>query len=211
MNNHSIKYFTPSENSVSGDSSVSASAGNPIESGGLSDHRLKRIYNLYFNELRAYIYRTFGAGPPEPEDVAQSAFTRYAMAKERGNIENPRAYLYATARNVIMDVKRKHKSHENYTKSVLHQQHNEYELSPERVLLGEENMQLLFDTLATMPERRRQMFILNHIDGLSFMEIGRRFNMSEGGVRKHVKKALIECLQALADINAAETVNSSKP
>src|SRR5690606_3076543 len=41
---------------------------------------LGRLYRSYRDELRNYVLRNFGGGPPEPEDVVQAVFATYAAA-----------------------------------------------------------------------------------------------------------------------------------
>ncbi len=71
--------------------------------------RLKQLYERYWSDLCRHIRATFGAGPPDPQDVAQSAFARFLSIDDRQAVENPRAFLYTTARNIALDVTRHHK------------------------------------------------------------------------------------------------------
>jgi hypothetical protein len=54
--------------------------------------------------LCSYLERTFGVGPPDPQDVAQQAFLRYAsLNTEVDAITNARAYLKRSAYNIVVD------------------------------------------------------------------------------------------------------------
>jgi len=53
------------------------------------------LYARHWGELCHYIKKHFGAGPPDPEDVAQEAFVKFAAVNDREAIDNPRAYLFA--------------------------------------------------------------------------------------------------------------------
>src|SRR5688572_3251372 len=64
--------------------------------------QLSDLYRVHWKGLCGYVRAQFGPGPPEPEDVAQTAFIRFAAA-DPAHIENPRAFLYATARNLVID------------------------------------------------------------------------------------------------------------
>src|SRR5262249_32309170 len=72
------------------------------EPGSLSD-----LYGRYRTELIAFIRRKFGSGPPDPEDIAQQAFANFAAIGPRDSIANPRAFLFRTAHNIALNV-RKH-------------------------------------------------------------------------------------------------------
>lgn len=64
---------------------------------GVDSKAFEQIYRQYWSELCNYVLKTFGAGPPDPEDVAQAAFAKFAALENTDNIENKRAYLYSTA------------------------------------------------------------------------------------------------------------------
>jgi hypothetical protein len=52
------------------------------------------------------IRATFGFRAADPQDVAHSAFARYVSIDVRQAVENPRAFLYTTARNIALDITR---------------------------------------------------------------------------------------------------------
>lgn len=162
---------------------------------------LGQLYRRYWLELRNYIYKTFGAGPPEPEDVVQTAFARLSELRDLESVENPRAFLYATSRNVVLDYKRRLKTRDQYARQQLQEVDRQLdEISPERVSMEREQLQILINTLKQMPEKRRYLLLLSRFDGLGFVEIGRRLGLSESGVRKHVKRALADCMAALDEL-----------
>ncbi|HEY7638143.1 MAG TPA: sigma-70 family RNA polymerase sigma factor [Steroidobacteraceae bacterium] len=160
--------------------------------------RLADLYRDHWTALCGYVRAQFGPGPPEPEDVAQSAFMRFAAA-DPAHIENPRAFLYATARNLVIDHHRQAQrvaAHERTAKSAA-AENPLYESSPENVLLQAERFRILAQALERMPLKRRRLVLLNRFEGLSYAEIGEQFGMSAENVRKHIERTLAECLRAL--------------
>lgn len=160
--------------------------------------QLSDLYRVHWKALCHYVHRQFGAGPPEPEDVAQSAFARFAMA-EAVHIENPQAFLYATARNLVIDHHRRTQRRLTYERTVEAEagQDAVYELSPESVLLQSERFGILAEALERMPLDRRRLVLLNRFEGLSYAEIGERFGMSPESVRKHIERVLGDCQRTL--------------
>jgi DNA-directed RNA polymerase specialized sigma24 family protein len=67
---------------------------------------LDRIYRQHWDEICRYVRRSFGAGPPDPEDVAQAAFARFAALDVEVQVANPRAFLFRTAHNIAIDARR---------------------------------------------------------------------------------------------------------
>ena len=160
---------------------------------------VSEVYSRYWLEVCRYVGRTFGAGPPDPEDVAQTAFTRFAALDDPARIDNPRAFLFATARNIVVDHHRRSARHRAYVTEAVHDGPAETvsDLSPERVLLGKERFAILQGVLQRMPRRRRAMLLLNRFDGVSLTEIARRFGISEAAVRKQIRLAMRDCMAAL--------------
>jgi RNA polymerase sigma factor, sigma-70 family len=156
------------------------------------------LYTEHWSELCAYLKRNFGAGPPEPEDVAQAAFLRLARLELREEIHNPRAFLQRIAHNIAVSELRKARTHGKYLADGLHQIAAEQgnDLTGERVLLEEEQFAIVRRALAQMPAKRRRVLLLNRVHELSLAEIGRRERMTGPGVGKHLRRAL-------ADLDAA--------
>ncbi len=63
------------------------------ESSGPVSGRVAELYRQYWHELCAWLYAQFGAGPPEPEDVAQQTFVKFADLQGKCQIENPKALV----------------------------------------------------------------------------------------------------------------------
>lgn len=164
-------------------------AGSPVEA----------AYRLYWGELCAYIAKKFGSGPPEPEDVAQAAFARFAALEDPQNIGNPRAFIYRTAHNIAVDHLRRKKTRQSYADDAVAAQSHEQsdDFSPERVLLAKERLETIASAIRRMPKRQARILVMNRVDGLSFVEIARRMNMSESNVKKLMGKSLGQCEDAL--------------
>ncbi|HKU17286.1 MAG TPA: sigma-70 family RNA polymerase sigma factor [Steroidobacteraceae bacterium] len=160
--------------------------------------QLAHLYRVHWKGLCGYVRAQFGPGPPEPEDVAQSAFIKFAAA-DPTHIENPRAFLYATARHLVID------HHRQAQRVSAHEQASQAaaaedplcESSPENVLVQAERFRILAQALERMPLARRRLVLLNRFEGLSYAEIGEQFGMSAENVRKRIERTLAECLRVL--------------
>ena len=155
---------------------------------------LDGIYRRYWTELTRYVSKTFGAGPPDPEDVAQAAFTKFASLENQKEIRNPRAFLYRTAHNFVISHHRKQGTRFRYMESEKLDNTKKMgdQITPERVLIAKERMKILERALWKMPRKRRRFLLMNRFDGLSYAEISRQAGLSQSVVRKHVEKALAD-------------------
>jgi RNA polymerase sigma factor (sigma-70 family) len=181
--------------------------GNNLPALTWRDTGMDTLYARHWNELCHYIKRHFGPGPPDPEDVAQDAFMKFAAIDDRDAIDNPRAYLFRTAHNILVDEHRRlalRRPNPADTKAQLVSD----DRTPERVLVGQERLEVLTRSLYAMPAARRRSFLLNRLQGLSCAAIARMTGYSESAVKKHIDLALRDLEAALSD---AERVGPNDP
>lgn len=167
---------------------------------------LKRLYADYWRELCAYAAQTFGAGPPDPEDLAQTAFTQFAALKEPEKIKQPRAYLYRSVHNAGVAYHRREETKIKYADTVEQIVVSEKadDFTGERVLLVKERLRLVEAAVAAMPEKKRNVLLLARYEGLSKAEIARRLKVSETHVKRLLEQAVFECRQAVGDADASD-------
>ena len=153
--------------------------------------RFKTFYARYFPKLVADLRSAYGAGPPEPEDVAQRAFANLNKRGDLASIRDLEGFVWMTSRNIIYSEKRAEtvrSRNKDEVQSVFFGAAC-YELTPERVFMAKEQLSLIMEALAAMPARRRRIFMLNRLHGLNPAEIARRIGVSRPAVVKHIAKA----------------------
>jgi RNA polymerase sigma factor (sigma-70 family) len=162
---------------------------------------LSHLYEQHWRELCRYIRGRFGGGPPDPQDIAQYAFTQLSSLESPDTLTNPRAFLYRTATNAAIDHLRAGARQSRILQGIQEDcaQNPSMELSPERVLLGKEDLKILEATIMSLTERDRTFFLLNRMEGVSFAEIARRTGMSPSGVRLIVENVLKICEARLCE------------
>ncbi len=162
------------------------------------------LYQRYWRDLCVHIRSQFGMGPPEPEDVAQSAFARFAALDDPRAVENPRAFLWRTAHNIVISHKRHKKVSDSYANDASHKIFAEQldDLSTERVISDRERYTIVYRALEKMPRLRRRVLLLNRVHGLSAAEIARRMNMPVTTVKTYIYRAVSELEAALKAADA---------
>lgn len=141
------------------------------------------------------------------DDIAQTSFEKvYAqiIRQKDVQIESPRALLFHTAHNVIIDYFRQRKSQQKYIEeqSVQAEHSAEYAPSAETIVFYRELVHKVMAKLEELPARRRDVYILFRVHGYSRAEISQHLNISEATVAKHVVRATIDCASAFAEIYA---------
>ena len=167
------------------------------EADALAAGPLAALYRRHWVELCAYARRTFGLGPPDPEDIAQAAFARFAALPANAEVANPRAFLFRTAHNIGVDA---HRSAARGAAAALDPQlatADGRDFSPEDVLVSREELARLEAAIAALKPRQRTALLLHRLDELSFAEIGRRMGVSPSGARKLVEQGFAAAMAAM--------------
>ena len=145
--------------------------------------------------LRAWLQSRFTAGV-EIDDVVQEAFLRVLRAHERGQLNSPKAFLFATARNLALDrirhgqVARHSPLVENEGWDVLYDADDVTE-----TVARNQELELLTEAIQSLPDRCRQVFTLRKVYGLSQADIAARLGISEHTVSAQLTIGVQKCTQ----------------
>ena len=148
--------------------------------------------------LRAWLHSRF---PPECDidNLVQEALMRVCHAQERGEVRSPKAFLFATARNLALDQLRRQKITpmislvENEALSVL----DDSDGIPETVADNQE-LEFLTEVIQLLPDRCRQVFTLRKVYGMSQRDIAAKLGISEHTVSAQLTIALHKCTEHFA-------------
>lgn len=159
---------------------------------------LEGLYQRHADNLRGYLRKLIGAGPPDPDDVVQAAFEKMSKVGDFNQIKNPHAFLWRTAQNVVTSEHRSSSVRERHVGNVTDVFYAETgdRLDPERVLLAEKELSLAVKAISAMPESRRCVLLMNRIDGMSVSQIGDKLGISGSAVRKRLVLAMAEVHRA---------------
>lgn len=75
---------------------------------------LEGLYRDHRDELVDFLRRQFGAGPADPEDIAQLAFEKLLRRKTFSDLSSVRAFLWSTAKNLSISSLRRNKARASY-------------------------------------------------------------------------------------------------
>lgn len=146
----------------------------------------KLLESRYRQGLGRYLARLAQPGE-DVEDIVQEAFYRVLQSDRLPSVGNPGAFLFTTARNLLVDRYRR----QSLEQSHIQQQSHFTTAPPEDSVLEYNEMVLAYrQALSELPERCRQVFLLRRYDGLSNSEIADTLNISMRMVQKHLARAL---------------------
>lgn len=132
------------------------------------------------------------------EDLVQEAFVRvWERRRELRPHASPRAYLYRVLRNLITDDYRRRRLRDRFSFFVSQSISSEVP-SPVAMLEAGELATAAERAIAALPERRRDVFVLAHLHGLSYREVAETLGITPRTVANHMTLALSQLRVSLA-------------
>lgn len=184
------------------DSSCTSCKESSIQASSTSSNwnKVLELYSRDSEDLSAYLRKNYGNGPPDPEDVVQQAFERLANYGDLQSVKNLKAFLWRTARNLLLTHHRNADARSKYDYEVEHLYFASKgsENDPERVLEARQQLNVIENALRKMPQRRREAFLLHRVEGLSLTATGERLGVTRHAIIKHVTRAAVEIETAIA-------------
>lgn len=143
--------------------------------------------------LRSYLRYSLSSAA-DVDDLAQECFMRVLRMGSTTSVTSPKALLFTIARNAVRDLIRRRRVSDNVLITeveglcVLDEGHDVVEDVSRR-----QELALLAEAIATLPERCRQVLLLRKIQGLSQREIATRLGITENTVESLVAKGTRRC------------------
>ena len=143
----------------------------------------------YLPALRRYFSKRASAA--EVDDLVQEVFVRMQAQGTDSSIEHLDRYLFTVAASVLTDRARRKTVRHETEHEALHEDHYPVEdLTPERVLLDREALEVVIAAIAELPVRTRDVFVLHRFEEMTCTSIAAQLGMSVSAVEKHIMKAL---------------------
>lgn len=153
------------------------------------------LFQRYYAELLRFLTVKLGCRE-QAADVVQDTFLRVRNLKDLTGIAQPRAYLYKTALNLSVDLFRGQRIRaEHITQLETTQDYPSAAPRQDDAVEANERIRLLYDAIAELPPRCRQVFLLHKFMEVPHAEIAIRLGISKNMVEKHVMKAMAHCRQ----------------
>lgn len=160
------------------------------------------MFERYYKELVGYFSHTL-RDAEAAKDVVQETYLRISAMGERANaVLEPRAFLYQTAKRILIDEWRKQK-HQRFVALSDAEPLSHASEEPLEHLLSTNRMKTLYATIDSLPPRCQEAFKLHKFEGYSHKEIADQMGISVNAVEKHIIKALLACKQSLNEMERA--------
>lgn len=177
---------------------MAAQTCGQVEWGGVSvdDWFMQEILPLE-GALKRYLLANW-RNASDVEDFRQEVYQRVYAAACRAIPEHPKALLFTTARNLIIDHVRRSKivSIETVMDLGALSVFRDEDTTVDTVTARQE-IRRLEEELARMPRRTREIFLLRKVEGLSQRETAGELGVSEATVERHLRIGVLKLAAAL--------------
>lgn len=150
-----------------------------------------QVFSILSRNIWLYFYQNTRSREIT-EELVQDAFLR--LWKYRSNIDPEQGikkYLNTIARSIfynwIQEVAKERKMQLEYT---VHYKHSDYDVKCEDVYTRMDFNSLIEKTQSILSEKRRRVFLMSKVSGLSYDEIAIELSIGKETVKDHIAKAI---------------------
>jgi len=157
----------------------------------------------YLNQKRAL--------PVDAEDVRNDIYIRVLEFAKHTRPAAPKAFLFSTARNLLIDLARRNRVvaidllEDLDVLNVLIE-----EVSPERHASGRQQLQRLSMFFDRLPAKCRDVLWMRRVDGMPQKEVAQRLGVTEATVEKHVHRGMRYLADSLYGTSTSEEARSDE-
>lgn len=132
---------------------------------------------------------------PEAADIAHDTFVRVFVSGRVPDVAHSRQYLTQIANGLVIDWWRRQDIERAYVDAISALPEPEVPSEEARLLIIE-SLTIIDRLLSRLPAFTRRVFLMAQLDGFTLHEIGEATATPVITVRRHIRKALIACMEA---------------
>lgn len=142
----------------------------------------EQLYVAYSPSVYRFSYWLAG-NPDDAEDITSETFIRAWKNYDSTRTETLKAYLFTIARNIYLESLKKNRMHDT-----LKETHLDSAPSMQKMFEEKSELNLIQSIIQTIPETDRSAFVMRIQHDLSYAEIARVLQLSEGAVKVRVHR-----------------------
>jgi RNA polymerase sigma-70 factor (ECF subfamily) len=157
-----------------------------ISTTGIDKSEFAQIFDSWYEPIRNFLYYK-SKDIDLAEDIAQDVFLKLWEKRDEIKTESVKSYLYTIANNMLINRYEHQKVSMKFTSNYTQV---ETSVSPEYELEVKEFDRRLQNALNELEEDKRTVFLMNRIDGMTYVQIADSIGISVKAIEKRMEKAL---------------------
>ncbi|PSS56530.1 RNA polymerase sigma factor [Pseudomonas sp. BBP2017] len=158
--------------------------------------RFLQVFLAQRPRMEALVSRRVGCRATA-SDLVQDLFLRF-WRRPQVRVEALDTYLLRCAGNIAIDHLRSEGARGRINDSLQLSVNDCHVAEPHAALELNDDLQRIEAALRELPERTRQIFLLNRVHGRKYGEIAKAMDISQSAVEKHMMRALDACKASIA-------------
>jgi len=169
-----------------------------------------KAYGAAESILKNFIRRYVSASH-DVEDICQETVTRALEAERSRRIDDPGAFLFGVARNVVRKrLDKQARSLIDFVGDFAPKDQESEDPSLDESLDRDQQLVLFMEAIATLPPQCQKVFVMKKVYGYKHKEIAAKLDISISTVEKHAAAGFKRCLEALDKLQVAKVGNKAK-
>ncbi|EKT54301.1 RNA polymerase sigma factor [Providencia burhodogranariea] len=168
----------------------------------LPENRFKAEESQLYHRYAPILYRYILARTPNTDiadDILHDVFVHTIETYRCQTLRFPKAYMYTLAQRNIVNFYRRRKIEAHY-QNLLIEPEQEWHL--ETQLVVEEQLLLISEQLAKLPEKMGQAYLLAQLEGMTYSKIALQINASPNSVKYYLQMARKALAKEFTEINS---------
>lgn len=163
----------------------------PFDPDGPSRARFVQVFLAQRARMESLVSRRVGCRATAA-DLVQELFLRF-WRRPQVEVEALDTYLLRCAGNLAIDHLRSESARGRASDALPGDELASPGSEPQAALETDSDLRRIEVALRALPERTRQIFLLNRIHGRKYADIAKAMNLSQSAVEKHMMRALEAC------------------
>ncbi|MCB5185756.1 sigma-70 family RNA polymerase sigma factor [Methylobacillus gramineus] len=155
---------------------------------------LSEWYSSHHSWLVSWLRRKMD-GSQQADDLAQDTFIRVFKSQQLEQVVEPRAFLTVVAKRELYNFWRRRELETAYLDALSHMPEH-LGLSQEDYAVLREAILIIDRQLDGLPEKVKQAFLLNRLEGMTYVAISQEMHLSVATIERYMKQAILHCHQA---------------
>ncbi len=158
--------------------------------------------------LKKFINRFF-INQEDIEDVVQETYLRAYVAEQKRDIEQHKAFLFSTARNIALTkLTKKSRQITDYLEEFSRREDLDRQPSADEVAEAQQQLSIYCAAVETLDGKCREAFLLRKVHGMAHKEIAEQMSVSLSSVEKYLRQGALVCNAYIKRSNAISSQDS---